>query len=443
MTTKRGGDATAEGVQVVVNNSELYAQDAVTVKAHDNNNLTADNDQYRLSAGSINVVVSTADVNSKVGTSVTNSTISAIKKNSTNVPSQVEISSISDGQINNKAVQGYVNLGTIFHASTETTIGGENKVLLDKAAINSQVIAVGAKDALNNRTETKGYNISLVPMGALYATAQTKSNNSVEIKNGSQLLAGYTRTTAEDGTVTYDKIDGDSGITIRADKTNKVESVINEIRVAGLSGNGLIVTAIDGEESDAANSTSAQNTVTIAGSTFKTSGNILATATKQLEVDATLESYGGALAGVSVGKSFAYATGASRLESGEGNSYLADGNVSLQSVISKQDGADSSIKASMTANSLSGIGVGVGVNEAKVVYNEKAEVIASKAVYQADTLNINAIHNVDVSNTSKGIEVGLLASGTMLADSYITADTVVTAGGVDYAMNDATWQRLL
>ena len=438
MTTKRGGDATAEGVQVVVNNSELYAQDAVTIKAHDNNNLTADNDQYRLAAGSINVVVSTADVNSKVGTSVTNSTISAIKKNSTNVPSQVEISSVSDGQLNNKASQGYVNLGTIFHASTETTIGGENKVLLDKAAINSQVIAVGAKDALNNRTETEGYNISLVPMGALYAKAQTKTNNSVEIKNGSQLLAGYTRTTDKDGTVTYNKLDGDSGITIRADKTNKVESVVNETRVAGLSGNGLIVTAIDGEESDAANSTSAQNTVTIAGSTFKTSGNILATATKQLGVAATLESYGGALAGVSVGKSFAYATGASRLESGEGNSYLADGNVSLQSVISKQDGADSSIKATQIANSLSGLGVGVGVNEAKVVYNEKAEVIASKAVYQADTLNINAIHNVDVSNTSKGIEVGILASGTMLADSYITADTVVTAGGVDYAMNDVT-----
>ncbi len=435
--TQRGGDSEAQGVQVVVNNSELYAQDKVTIKAHDNNNLKATNDQYRLAGLGVSVAVSTADVNSKVGTSVTNSTISAIKKNTNNVPSQVEISSISDGQITNKALQGYVAGVDIFHASTGTYIGGENKVMLDNANINSQVIAVGAKDALNNYTETKAYSLAGVPGGALYATAQTKTNNSVEINNGSQLLAGYTKTTAKDGTVTYDKIDGNSGITVRADKTNKVESKISDIRIAGAGIKDTVVKAIDGEESDAANSTSAQNTVTIAGSTLKTSGNILATATKQLGVNADLSAFEAAIVGASGAKSYAYATGASRLVSGDGNSYLADGTIDLQSVITKQDGADSSIKAYMNANS--GTAVGIGVNEAMVVYNEKAEIVANKAIYQADALNINAIHNVDVANTAKGIEVGLgIASGTMLANSYITADTSVTAGGVDYAMNEAT-----
>ena len=435
--TKRGGDASAQGVQVVVNNSELYAQDKVSIKAHDNNNLVAQNDQYRAAGIAVNVAVSTADVNSKVGASITNSTISAIKKNTNNVPSQVEISSISDGQINNKALQGFFGGVDIFHASANTYIGGENKVLLDNANINSQVIGIGAKDALNNYTQTKGYTGAAVPLGALYATAQSKTNNSVEIKNGSQLLAGYTKTTAEDGAVSYTKLDGDSGITVRADKANKVESVISDIRIAGVGGKGLVVTAIDGEESDAPNSTSAQNTITIAGSTLKTSGSILATASKQLGVSATLDAFDLALVGGSGAKSYAYATGASRLVSDDGNSYLADGRIDLQSVISKHDGADSSIKAYMKANS--GTVIGVGVNEAKVVYNEKAEVIANKAIYQADALNINAIHNVDVSNTAKGVEVGLVfASGTMLANSYITADTVVTAGGVDYAMNDAT-----
>ena len=417
------GNISSEGVQVISTNNKLAAGGRVKLAAHETTNMDEQNYQGNLAGASINIAVSKTKVNNKVGVTVDGTTIDAIAARRP----EIEISSTVDGEIKNTGLQGSaagVSINTVY---TGSWINNENKISIKNAAtLVGRNLTISAQDALHNTVHTKGYSYGGVAGGALYATAQSQSQNLIDI-TGSNLYAGMNA----DNSV----FAADGALTIKAEKSNKVKATVTAGAVAAASAKGMVATAIDGEE-NATDEKASVSTVSIAGSNLKAGKSITATASKLVDIASKIDS-------VSVGIglnangaiSHAYATGAANMLSSDGNSYVSGDKLTLEALVDKQADSEHSISADMAANN--GGVVGVSVNEAMTVYNVLANTQANEALYKAKDLTIKANHNVDVFNQAKGVEVGIgVASGTMAAHVTTNAKAHIDAKGAKYSATD-------
>ena len=433
MHISRGHATTSsEGVQVISTNNKLYSDGQVNLAAHATTNMNEENYQGSFSGASINIAVGKTKVNNKVGVTVDGTTIDAITqtgaegKTSISARPDIAISSTVDGEIKNTGLQGSaagVSINTVY---TGSWINNENKVTVKDAALVGRSLAINVQDALHNTVITKGYTYGGVAGGALYATAQSKSQNLIEINN-SKLYAGMD----ENNSI----FDYNGALTIKAEKSNKVQATVTAGAVAAGSAKGMVATAIDGEE-NATDETSSVSNVSIAGSNLKAGKAITATASKLLDVESKINSVSVGIAINANGAiAHAYATGAANMVSGDNNSYVSGDKLTLEALVDKQADSAHSISADMTANN--GGVLGVSVNEAMTVYNVLANTQANEAMYKAKNMTIKANHNVDVFNKAKGLEVGVgIASGTMAAHVTTNAKTHIDAKGAKYSTTD-------
>ena len=426
------GTTSSAGVQVKSTSNQLYSDGKVKLAAHATTYMNEKNDQGSLAGASINIAVSKTKVNNKVGVTVDGTTIDAITKTegdktSISARPDIAISSTVDGEIQNAGRQGSAAIVGINTVYTGSWINNENKVTIKNAAsLVGRNLSISAQDALHNIVHTHGYSGGGAVGGALYATAQSKSQNLIEI-TGSNLYAG---------------MDADNSIfasngelNIKAEKNNKVWSTITAGAVAAASARGMVATAIDGEE-NATDEKASVSTVSIDGSNLKAGKAITATASKLLNIQSKIDSWDAGI-GISANGaiSHAYATGAANMLSGDGNSYVSGDKLTLEALVDKRTNSDHSISADMTANN--GGVVGVSVNEAMTVYNVLANTQANEALYKAKDMTVKANHNVDVFNQAKGVEVGIgIASGTMAAHVTTNAKTHIDAKGAKYSATD-------
>ena len=436
------GTATSEGVQVISTDNKLYSDGSVKLAAEETTNMQENNNQGGINVVGINIAVSKVKVNNKVGVSVTDTTLDAITKTVKekdkdgkevtrtiiSARPEVAISSAINGEISNNAWQGGISGAAINTVYAGTWINNENSVGISKSNIISSKMKILAQDALHNTVNTFGTSNSVLTGGALYATAQSKSKNLINI-NASELYAGMDA---------KNNIFNENGeLNIKAEKSNKVKAKVTAGAVAAVSGKGMVATAIDGEENDS-DTQGSVSTVNIANSNLKAGKAITATASKLLDVQSVINSWEAGLGGTANGAiAHAYATGAANMVSGDGNSFITGESVTLQSLIDKAEDSEHSLSADMSANN-GGI-LGVAVNEAKTVYNVLANTQANEAVYKAQNLTIKANHNVDIFNSAQGVEVGLaVASGTMAAHAITNAMTHIDAAGAKYTTSPDT-----
>lgn len=436
------GTATSEGVQVISTDNKLYSDGSVKLAAEETTNMQENNNQGGINVVGINIAVSKVKVNNKAGVSVTDTTLYAITKTVKekdkdgkevtrtiiSARPEVAISSAINGEISNNAWQGGIRGVAINTVYAGTWITNDNNVGISASKISSSNMHILAQDALHNTVNTFGTSNSVLTGGALYATAQSKSKNLINI-NASELYAGMDA---------KNNIFNENGeLNIKAEKSNKVKAKVTAGAVAAVSGKGMVATAIDGEENDS-DTQGSVSTVNITNSNLKAGKAITATASKLLDVQAVINSWEAGLGGTANGAiAHAYATGAANMLSGDGNSFAAGESVTLQSLIDKGEDSEHSLSADMQANN--GGVLGVAVNEAKTVYNVLANTQANEAVYKAQNLTIRANHNVDVYNSAKGVEVGLaVASGTMAAHATTNAMTHIDAKGAKYATSPDT-----
>ena len=426
------GTTSSEGVQVISTDNKLYSDGKVNLAAHATTYMNEKNDQGSLAGASINIAVSKTKVNNKVGVTVDGTTIDAITKKDGDKPSisarpDIAISSTVDGEIQNTGRQGSAAIVGINTVYTGSWINNENKVTIKNAAtLVGRKLSISAQDALHNIVQTHGYSSGGAVGGALYATAQSKSQNLIEI-TGSNLFAGM----SADNSI----FASNGELNIKAEKSNKVWSTITAGAVAAASARGMVATAIDGEE-NATDEKASVSTVSISGSNLKAGKAITATASKLLNIQSKIDSWDAGI-GISANGaiSHAYATGAANMLSGDGNSYVSGDKLTLEALVDKRANSDHSISADMTANN--GGLVGVSVNEAMTVYNVLANTQANEALYKAKDMTIKANHNVDVFNQAKGVEVGIgIASGTMAAHVTTNAKTHIDAKGAKYSKTD-------
>ena len=423
----RGSDNFA-GVQLVSAANNLYSDGNVKLAAEETTNMQEKNYQGGISGVGINIAVSKAKVNNKVGVSVKNTVIDAITQTegSTIISARPEvvIASAMDGEIINSVWQGGVSGAAINTAYAGTWLNNENKLTISSSKIISSKLQALATDALHNTVNTFGTNNAVLAGGALYATAQSRSDNLISI-DASELYAGM------DAKNNIFNAAGD--LLIKAEKSNKVKAVVKAGAVAAVSGKGMVATAIDGEE-NATDTQGSVSAVEISNSKLKAGRSITATASKLLDVQSVINSWEAGLGGTANGAiAHAYATGAANMASGDGNSFAAGESVTLQALADKQADSEHSLSADMSSNN-GGI-LGVSVNEAKTVYNVLANTQAEEAVYRAKNLSIRANHNVNIFNSAKGVEAGLaVASGTMAAHATTNAMTHVEAKGAKYTV---------
>lgn len=432
MSISRGHATTSsEGVQVISTNNKLYSDGKVNLAAHATTNMNEQNNQGSFGGAAINIAVSKTKVNNKVGVTVDGTTIDAISKTegdktSISARPDITISSTVDGEIKNTTLQGSATGVSINTVYTGSWLNNENKVTVKDAALVGRNLAINAQDALHNIVTTKGYTYGGVAGGALYATAQSKGKNLIDI-TGSNLYAGM----SADNSI----FDDSGALTIKAEKRNKVKATVTAGAVAAVSAKGMVATAIDGEE-NATDETSSVSNVLISGSNLKAGKAITATASRLLDVESKINSLSVGIAINANGAiAHAYATGAANMLSRDGNSYVSGDKLTLEALVDKQADSDHSISADMTANN--GGAVGVSVNEAMTVYNVLANTQANAALYKAKDMTIKANHNVDVFNKAEGLEVGVgIASGTMAAHVTTNAKTHIDAKGAKYDDKD-------
>lgn len=427
------GTTSSAGVQVISTTNKLYSDGRVTLAAQATTNMDEQNYQGSFSGASINIAVSKTKVNNKVGVTVDGTTIDAITqtgaagKTDISARPDIDIASTVAGVIKNTGWQGSaagVSINTVY---TGSWLNNENKVAITNASsLVGRNLTINAQDALHNIVNTKGYTYGGAAGGALYATAQSKGQNLIDINN-SKLYAGM----AADNSI----FDDSGALTIKAEKRNKVQATVTAGAVAAASAKGMVATAIDGEE-NATDETSSVSNVSISGSNLKAGKAITATASRLLDVESKINSLSVGIAINANGAiAHAYATGAANMLSGDGNSYVSGDELTLEALVDKQADSDHSISADMTANN--GGVVGVSVNEAMTVYNVLANTQTNEALYKTKDMTIKANHNVDVFNQAKGIEVGVgVASGTMAAHVTTNAKTHIDAKGAKYDAKD-------
>ena len=397
------------GVHTVVNNSKLYAGDGINVSADATTNIEAVNEQAAASVATVNITVSKTNIKQNVGVTLQDSELAGYKENEKLTLPTISVGSTIDGKIVNDAYQGGIAGVQLSTAYAGSWLINNNLLDITGSTLSGGRLAISAKDSMENSVHTYGVSAGGFTGGALVATAISAGSNLLKL-DGTKLVAAGT--------------DGD--ISLLAERSNKVNATAQGGALAGGSANGVVATAVDGDDNGERDSDS---TLIINNSVIEADGTIDAVAQKLLDVKAMTRALNVGVENGNGSQNKAVATGSAIISSTGGNSFTSGESVKLAARVDKREDAEHGLASDMESDNGAAIGVQVSVSD--VIYDTAAEVQATQAAYKAKKLSLKAENNPDIYNRAKNVEVGALAaSGTIEAETKVKAKARVNAYGM-------------
>lgn len=464
-----GSNSTNAGVGTSISGSTLGLENGDSVKV--SSNAVTNGDVY-VGQGSVgligvNVSVGVTDVKSNNKVSITDSTLNA---------NAIDVAANNGGKVEQEVLQsGVAGLG-INVAVSKLNRTGSNAVDIDGSTLLASTIQnkdvtdrtasslnISALDNMTLNNTVKGWTSGAVNTGAMVSKVTDKTNNTVNIKNGSQLTAvDYTTDTdtivaydengkrKEDSTESYEKpeyrdvnISATSSNTITTSTGTGKGGMTTEAVKAGLVvANATIAEVELGSAKDATvgmTSVNLSGTNTLAGKNINlisknateanaNSGNVNAGAITGGGVRATINAYGGSKVALGDANLVADAVAANALTA---QKIVADAKGVAGSIVN--------ININLADASLSGTtsveGGNVTIKKSEWKDTEKQsdysaennkDILAHEEQVAGGTLKLQAEDTSAVTATSVGSAGSVVASGTNKATTANTGNTSVS-----------------
>lgn len=418
-------------ITVNISGSKLEADNNLTVKATETDNISMTLGSGAAGAAAVNAGVGILNVHRNVGVNITGGGISANK---------IDIGTDITGSANLEVYQGSAGVVAGNAAVGEASTTGSSKIDIDDVIFAGNDIDITAADHGGVKVETLGITVGAVSVGAIVAGAENSGNTEVEI------------TSSEAAAKDSGK---DSVISITTDKANTVDA--HAIGGAGgaLAAQGVVATAKDSGASSI--TLGVKDDANKANSFIVNAVNIAAAAkpfVKAIADSAAVSIYGTAGASVAT----AEATGNVNVNVYDGNTLSAE-DVDITGEAGIQDGKNTA-EAKVVGNSGSGyvsvadnaavanVTTQVKVNVGDVDYKTKTEKVfvgykdvegsttgERTEVYKdvvtgATDLNISGSNTSKASTDAKGITIGgVFSSGNNQAFTTNTGTTDVSVSG--------------
>lgn len=414
-------------ITVNISGSKLEADNNLTVKATETDNISMTLGSGTAGAAAVNAGVGILNVNRNVGVNITGGSLDANK---------VDIGTDITGEANLNVYQGSAGVIGANAAVGEVNTTGSSKIDIDGVKLKANDIAVLAADHSITKANTLGITVGAISVGVIVAGAENTSSTNVEI-TGSEVSAKDNST--------------ESKISIGTDKANTVEAHATGGAGGSAAAQGVVATADDSGVS----SITLGNANGGEGNTF-TVNDITVKASAKPVVKAIADSYAVSILGTA-GASVATANAAGTVEVNvyNGNT-LAGDDVTISAEAATQDGKNTA-EAQVVGNSGSGyytvanntatanVTTNVDVNVGDVDYKTTIEKVfvgyedvgdgttgERKEVYEevttgATNLNISGSNTAKASANAKGITIGgIFSSGNNQAITNNEAVTNVT-----------------
>ncbi len=418
-------------ITVNISGSKLEADNNLTVKATETDNISMTLGSGAAGAAAVNAGVGILNVHRNVGVNITGGGISANK---------IDIGTDITGSANLEVYQGTAGAIGVNAAVGEASTTGSSKIDIDDVTFAGNDIDITAGDHGNVNVNTLGITVGAVSVGAIVAGAENSGNTEIEI------------TSSEAAAKDTDK---QSDISITTDKANTVDA--HAIGGAGgaATGQGVVATAKDSGASSI--TLGAQGQAAEANNFVVNKVNIAASA--KPAVKAIADSYAVSIlgtAGASVAT--AEATGNVNVNVYDGNTLSAE-DVDITGEAGIQDGKNTA-EAKVVGNSGSGyvsvadnaavanVTTQVKVNVGDVDYKTKTEKVfvgykdvegsttgEREEVYKdvvtgATNLKVSGSNSSKAATDAKGITIGgIFSSGNNQAFTTNEGTTNVSVSG--------------
>ena len=406
-------------ITVNITNSNIKADNNVTAKATETDNITMTLGNASVAAGAaVNAGVGILNVHRNVGVNITGAEITAEKA--------VELASVINGSSNLDVYQGTVSILGVNAAYGGATSDGTSGVTISSGKINGGSINILAEDAGRTDVDAIGIGAGVVSAGAIVAEGTNESQTAVNVSN-------TTMNSDADIDIKAERQAKDSNGNTTDAEGNKYASLnINAIvGNGGLLGAGAGLGAVAEEKGSVkVNLSGMRNTLT-AGEAL----NINAFNAPVVNVSAT-SGAGSLIAAASV----TYAKANIDMDT-EVN---VDGYTTLAAGSGENEGINISAEADAAQNvEMEAIGVAIGgagqANAAEVNITSDVKVdIAGNTAFKANVEKENVDVNIKADNTATqsanayGLAVGaFFATGTNLAEVNTALKTNVNVGSSD------------
>lgn len=406
-------------ITVNITNSNIKADNNVTAKATETDNITMTLGSASVAAGAaVNAGVGILNVHRNVGVNITGAEITAEKA--------VELASVINGSSNLDVYQGTVSILGVNAAYGGATSDGTSGVTISSGTIDGGSINILAEDAGRTDVDAIGIGAGVVSAGAIVAEGTNESQTAVNVSN-------TTMNSDADIDIKAERQAKDSeGNTTDAEGNKYASLNINAIvGNGGLLGAGAGLGAVAEEKGSVkVNLSGMRNTLT-AGEAL----NINAFNAPVVNVSAT-SGAGSLIAAASV----TYAKANIDMDT-EVN---VDGYTTLAAGSGENEGINISAEADAAQNvEMEAIGVAIGgagqANAAEVNITSDVKVdIAGNTAFKANVEKENVDVNIKADNTATqsanayGLAVGaFFATGTNLAEVNTELKTNVNVGSSD------------
>lgn len=406
-------------ITVKITNSNIKADNNVTAKATETDNITMTLGSASVAAGAaVNAGVGILNVHRNVGVNITGAEITAAKA--------VELASVINGSSNLDVYQGTVSILGVNAAYGGATSDGTSGVTISSGTIDGGSINILAEDAGRTDVDAIGITASVVSAGAIVAEGTNESQTAVNISNTEM-------NSDADIDIKAERQAKDSEGNTTDAKGNKYASLnINATAGSGgLLGAGAGLGAVAEEKGSVkVNLSGMRNTLT-AGEAL----NINAFNAPVVNVSAT-SGAGSLIAAASV----TYAEANIDMDT-EVN---VDGYNTLAAGSGENEGINISAEADAAQNvKMQAVGVAIGgagqANAAEVNITSDVKVdIAGNTAFKANVEKENVDVNIKADNTATqsanayGLAVGaFFATGTNLAEVNTALKTNVNVGSSD------------
>lgn len=368
VTAGRGGDASAQGIQVIVADSSLTVAKKINAKA-------SENDAVNMTAGSavvgkaaLNAGVGIMNVEHKTGVTLSNASLKA---------PVIAVATESGGSDELDMYQGTGGVFGVNAAYGRVNTSGNNAIGIAGSTLIGDDITITASDTGSAKINSVGISGGLIAAGVIVAQAANDSETAVSV-NDSVL---------QKLTTDPDKADT-STININANKANSVTAHAAGGAVGAAALNGVVATAED----------KGKSAVLVGNNSVLTASNIAINATNNPAVKAVSDS--AALAYfASGGASVATASAAGLVDVDVEDSTLAGDTVKISGSVGTQDGKN-------TADAeVFGLG-------GSVYGTVTANVATAKSAMTVDVTVKNNQYKTESVQTADGFEWKDLGDGT-------------------------------
>lgn len=406
-------------ITVNITNSNIEADNNVTAKATETDNITMTLGSASVAAGAaVNAGVGILNVHRNVGVNITGAEITAAKA--------VELASVINGSSNLDVYQGTVSILGVNAAYGGATSDGTSGVTISSGKINGGSINILAEDAGRTDVDAIGITAGVVSAGAIVAEGTNESQTAVNVSN-------TTMTSAADIDIKAERQAKDSEGNTTDAKGNKYASLnINATAGSGgLLGAGAGLGAVAEEKGSVKVNISGMSNTLTAGEAL----NINAFNAPVVNVSAT-SGAGSLIAAASV----TYAEANIDMDT-EVN---VDGYNTLAAGSGENEGINISAEADAAQNvEMEAVGVAIGgagqANAAEVNITSDVKVdIAGNTAFKANEEKENVDVNIKADNTATqsanayGLAVGaIFATGTNLAEVNTELKTNVNVDSSD------------